>query len=94
MTVVCSSSVDKYSQPPVMLSCLLCPSKCEDLWNCIEVAETETRGSVCGIALIEVVAPDETVAPSWVRQPRSQEPSDSTMLGLSRRHLCTEKMEN
>lgn len=87
-----------YVQRPVMLKTILPqehkPSKCEDLWNCVEVAEREARGSVLGIALNEVVVPDETVAPSWVRQPRSQEPLNSTMLGLSRRHFCTKEMEN
>lgn len=56
------------------------------MWRLL-IAKREARGSVLGITLSEVVVRDETVAPSWVRQPWSQEPSNSTMLGLSRRHL-------
>lgn len=44
---------------------------------CIDVARRKARGSVLGIALNEIVVPDETVAPFWVRQPWSQEPSGS-----------------
>lgn len=99
MTLGPTSSVHKHLQPLVM-QCILYtlhqkhkPTKWEDLWDHIDVARREAGTSVLRIALSEAVVPDETIAPFPVRQLQSQESSDSTMLGLSRRHLCSKEME-